>query len=329
MFDLLKTLCDIPAPSGTEAGLRRVIEEKIAPFVDECHVDALGNLIAHKKGEGKKLMFCAHMDEIGLVATCFGEKGQVYVSPLGGVSPQTALYQRVQFSGGATGVLVPGEPEVDYKNLKFNKLYVDMGAKNKAEAEQLVALGETAAFVGEFREQGDVILSKALDNRAGCCALLEAVRRMQGQKNDLHFVFTAGEELGLRGAKAAAYSVKPDFAIAVDVTRTGDVPSAGKMAVSLGEGVAVKLMDGSMIAHPLVKDRMTGLCREAKIPFQLEILERGGTDAGAVHVSGGGVPSGCVSIPTRYIHSPGEMIHKKDLEAAEQLIRQLIEQGIQ
>ncbi len=328
MFDLLKNLCEISAPSGTEAPLRQKIQELIAPFVDEWRIDALGNLIAHKKGEGKKLMFCAHMDEVGLVATCFGEKGQVYVSPLGGLSPQAALYQRVQFAGGAVGVLVPAEAEVDYKALGFHKLYVDIGAKTEAEAQKFVSLGETAAFVGAFREQGEVVISKALDDRAGCCALIQAIRAMISHQNDLYFVFTAGEELGLRGAKAAAGSVMPDYAVAVDVTRTGDVPSASKMAVSLGQGVAVKVMDSSMIAHPAVKNRMVSLCKEAEIPFQLEILERGGTDAGAVHVTGGGVPSGCVSIPMRYIHTPGEMIAKSDLEAAVKLVTLLIEKGI-
>ncbi len=328
MFKLLQTLCEAPAPSGCEKGLAELIEKEIKPYVDTVETDALGNLIAHKKGNGKKLMFCAHMDEVGLVATCFGEKGQVYVSPLGGLSPIAALYQRVTFAGGATGVLVPDGKEEVLKDLKFSKMYVDIGAKDEKEAAEKIVIGEAAVFVGDYLEQGDVIVSKALDNRAGCFALISAISQMKTWENDLYFVFTASEELGLRGAKAAAVSVAPDYAVAIDVTRTGDVSSAGKMAVSLGKGVAVKVMDHSFIAHPAVKNRMISLCETENIPYQLEVLERGGTDAGAIHVTGGGVPSGCVSIPTRYIHSPGEMIAKSDLGHAVELIKALIEQGI-
>ena len=328
MFKLLQTLCEVSAPSGCENPLAELIKKEISPYVDTVETDALGNLIAHKKGKGKKLMLCAHMDEVGLVATCFGEKGQVYVSPLGGLSPIAALYQRVVFAGGVQGVLVPDGKEEVLKDPKFSKMYVDIGAKDDKEAAEKIAIGEAAVFVGDYLEQGDVIVSKAMDDRAGCFALISAISQMKTWENDLYFVFTASEELGLRGAKAAAVSVAPDYAVAIDVTRTGDVSSAGKMAVSLDKGVAVKVMDHSFIAHPEVKNRMISLCEAEKIPSQHEVLERGGTDAGAIHLTGGGVPSGCVSIPTRYIHSPGEMIAKEDLLGAVKLILVLIEKGI-
>ncbi len=330
MFDLLKKLCMASAPSGCEKALAKLIEAEIAPYVDEIKTDALGNLIAHKKGNGKKLMFAAHMDEIGLVASCCGEKGQVYVSPLGGVNPYAALYQRVEFTGGARGIVVPdGKMEDLAKGLTVRNLYVDIGAKSEEEATALVNIGEAATFAGDYMEQGDRIVSKAIDNRVGCYILLEAVKQMKTQNNDLYFVFTASEELGLRGAKAAAVSIQPDYAVALDVTVTGDTPASPKMAVKLGQGVAVKVMDHSFIAHPMVKDVMISLCRKEEIPYQLEVLERGGTDAGAIHVTGGGVPSGCISVPTRFIHTPGEMVSKDDVKGAIKLTKTLIETGIE
>lgn len=329
MLARLQKLCEITAPAGAEAAVADRIEEEVKPYADEVYRDALGNLIAHKKGNGKRLMLAAHMDEIGLVATCYGEKGQIYVAPVGGINPYAALYQHVHFTGGTMGVLVPDGKQADLiKSLKTSDLYVDIGAQTEEEAQARVALGETAAFCGSFHVSGDAIISKALDNRVGCCVLIEAMRRVQSCPNDVYFVFTASEELGLRGAKAAAVSVHPDFAIAIDVTKTGDTPSGDKMAVKLGQGAAIKMMDSSFIAHPVVKDAMLTLCREKNIPHQLEVLERGGTDAGAIHLTGGGVPSGCISIPARYIHTPCEMIHKADLEAAVALTTALLEKGL-
>lgn len=330
MLTLLKKLCEIPAAPGNEGNIAGVIAEEIRSYVDEVYTDALGNLIAHKKGNGKKLMFAAHLDEIGVVATCYGEKGQVYVAALGGVSPQTALYQRVKFSGGAVGVLVPdGKLDEIGKNLSLQKMYVDLGATSEDEVKTKVALGETGVFDGAFVDQGDCIISKALDNRAGCAALIYGLQQAKNNVNDIYYVFTANEELGLRGAKAAAVSIQPDYAVALDVTPTGDVSSTNKRAVSLGKGVAVKIMDRSFIAHPVIKDRMVALCEKHGVNHQLEVLEMGGTDAGAIHLTCGGVPSGCISIPVRYVHTPGEMISAKDLQNAGELAKLLIEEGIE
>ena len=329
MLTLLKTLCDVNSPSGCEGNLASLIKKEIESCDDEVWQDALGNLIVHKKGDGTKLMLCAHMDEIGLVATCYGEKGQIYVSALGGVFPHTALYQRVRFENGAEGVLVPDGQEAElFKDLKLSKLYVDIGAKDAEEASARVALGEGAAFVGAYCEQGDTVISKALDNRAGCYALIQALREAETNKQDIYAVFTVSEELGLRGAKAVAETVKPDYAVALDVTRTGDAACGPKMSVRLGGGAAIKIMDSSMLAHPIIKERLQNLCKEHNILWQAEVLERGGTDAGAIHLTGGGVPSGCISIPLRYVHTPGEMLSKQDLEQVVALTKALIEEGV-
>ena len=328
MFELLEKLCTAPAPSGCEKQVRELIEKEISPYVDSVETDVMGNLIACKKGSGKKLMFAAHMDEIGVIATCHGEKGQVYVSALGGVDPYASLFQRVRFLNGTEGVLALDGTNDLLKSLTMQKLYADVGAKNEEEAKKLVPVGEAGVFVGDYKEQNGCVISKALDNRVGCFILIEAIKKMKQNKNDLYFVFTVSEELGLRGAKTAAFTVNPDYAVAIDVTRTGDVPSSDKMALELKKGVIIKVMDRSFIAHPLVKERMVTLCEQNKIEYQMGVLEKGGTDAGAIHLSGGGVPTGVIAIPTRYIHTPGEIVAKSDVENAILLATALIEEGI-
>ena len=328
MLELLKKLTQINAPSGSEEHLHSIICDEIKDFVDDIKIDALGNLIAHKKGGGPRVMFAAHMDEIGLIVTYITDKGFLKVSNLGGVSPTTALYQRVKFANGIMGVVALDDTDADIsKGIKMSDLYVDIGAKNREDAEKLIKIGDTAAFCGEFYFDGKTVISKALDDRSGCAVMIQAIKQLKTVKNDLYFVFTASEELGLRGAKTSAYTVNPDYAVAIDVTRTGDTPSKLEMAVSLGAGVAIKIKDSSFMAHPYIKQLMKDVCEEHSIPHQFEVLERGGTDSGAIHLSGGGVPSGCISIPTRYIHSPAEEINADDLDAAVKLMSKLIEKG--
>ena len=288
----------------------------------------MGNLIAHKKGNGKKLMFAAHMDEIGLIATCHGEKGQVYVAGLGGVDPYASLYQRVQFLNGAQGVVAPDGKADLLKDLKLGQLYVDVGAKFEEEAKELVAVGEAGVFVGDFYEQNGCVISKAMDNRVGCFVLMEAIRRMKKHQNDLYFVFTTSEEVGLRGAKTSVHTVEPDYAVVLDVTRAGDIPSAEKVALEMKKGVVIKVMDRGFIAHPIVNDRMVTLCKERNILYQMAALANGATDAGAIHLSGGGVPTGCIAFPLRYMHTTGETVAKSDIENAIDLTTVLIEEGI-
>ncbi|MBR2500349.1 MAG: M42 family metallopeptidase [Clostridia bacterium] len=328
MIELLEKLTQITAPSGNENHIHDFIINEIKEYVDEIDIDALGNLIAHKKGNGKKLMFASHTDEIGIVITYIEDNGMLRFTTLGGVSAHYALYQRVKFTGGTYGVVsFENKDEETLKNLKTSDLYIDIGAKSKKEAEKTVSLGEAACFMGEFLVCGENVISKALDDRAGCTALINAIKSFKEHKNDLYFVFTASEELGLRGAKVAANRINPDFAIAIDVTRTGDVPGKLKMAVSLGDGAAIKIKDSSFIAHPIVKNKMIEVCEKNNIKYQLEVLEAGGTDSGAIQLSGSGVPSGCISIPTRYIHSPSEMINLNDLKCVSDLATKIIEAG--
>lgn len=243
---LLKRLTECSAPSGRECAVVDILKAESERFADEIYEDALGNLIVHKIGCGKKIMLAAHMDEIGIAVTFVDEKGFLRFSTVGGVYIKRLLNRRVVFANGTVGVI---ETEADNKELKLSKMFIDIGAADKAEAEELVSVGDMAVFDGGYVQHGDFVISKALDNRAGCYALIRTLQRVEGN-NDLYFCFTSQEEVGLRGAKAAAYSIAPEYALAVDVTDTGDTPECEKMAVKLGGGAAVKVMDRSIICDP-------------------------------------------------------------------------------
>ena len=329
-MELLKKLTQITAPSGNEESICDFIENEIKNYVDEIYRDNLGNLIAHKKGSGARVMFDAHTDEIGIIAMFIEDNGYIRFTNLGGVSPYNALYQRVKFLNGTCGLVsVDASRDDIMKNLKLTDLYIDIGAKNKEEAESKISIGDAAVFMGEFTDLGERVVSKALDDRVGCYCLIRTIKEIKTHKNDLYFVFAASEELGLRGAKAAATAINPDYAVALDVTSTGDTLGKRKMAVRLGSGAAIKVKDNSILCHPYIKSLMIETCEKNDIPYQMEILEVGGTDAGAIHLSGGGVATGAISIPTRYIHSPCEMADKNDIETVIKLSIKLIETGFE
>ncbi|NLY43866.1 MAG: M42 family metallopeptidase [Clostridiaceae bacterium] len=323
MSSLLVQLTQSYGPSGNEEVIRDLIINEIKQFVDELNVDPLGNIIARKKGPGKKLMFAAHMDEIGVIITYIDKKGYLRFSNIGGVSQYSALFQKVRFKNGVIGCIGYEEDIESMKDLKLDKMYIDIGAKDREDAEKIVSIGDAACFEGPFNQQANRISSKALDDRIGCYILIEVIKQLKNSPNDLYFVFTVQEELGLRGARTSAFSVHPDYAVAVDVTATGDTPGAKKMAVKLGKGPAIKVKDNSIIAHPYVRNIMIETAREAGIPYQLEVLEYGGTDSGAIHLTKGGIPSGVLSIATRYLHSPVEMADMDDINNGIKLLRAL------
>ena len=322
ILKILKEMTQINSPSGNEDEIREYILSKISDLCDEVSVDAMGNVIAHKRGEGKKVMFAAHMDEIGVMATSADDKGFISFSPVGGLNLRNLVNLRVHFTNGTVGVI--GAREEAFKEKpSMDKLYIDVGAKNKAEAEKKVTVGDCAAFEGGFIRNGGTVISKALDNRAGCAVIMKAMSKIKDSKNDLYFVFTVQEEVGLRGAKTASFSVEPDIAVAVDVTDTGDTPDSPAMAVEMGGGAAIKVMDRSIICDADVRVKMIETAKKNKIPYQLEVMTDGGTDAGAIHLTRAGVKTGGVSIPTRYIHSPSETASVDDINNCAELIYNL------
>lgn len=320
-MELLKRLTNAFGPSGREDNIREVIKEEIKKYSDEVIVDALGNLIAHKKGTKSKIMIAAHMDEIGITATVIDDNGFIRFCPVGGLYNKDLIARRVCFENGTIGVI---GSEEDNKDRKINKMYIDIGAKNKEDAEKYVNIGDSAVFCAEFVKTENSVISKALDNRAGCYVLIEAMKNIKSD-NDLYFVFTTQEEVGLRGAKTAAYQISPDYALAIDVTDTGDTPEGIKMAVKSGNGAAVKVMDRSVLCDCYIRSLLIELAKNNDISYQLEIMNDGGTDAGAISLSGNGVKTGGISIPTRYIHSPSEMISQFDLSQCIKLLKSFLE----
>lgn len=321
--EILENLTQLNSPSGNETEVRECIISMVKPYCDELYTDAMGNLIVHKKGKGTKIMLAAHMDEIGVIATDVDDKGFIRFASVGGLNTRCLVNMRVQFGNGTVGVI--GAQEEEFKdNPETDKLYIDIGAGNKDEALKYIKIGDSAAFLGDMISRGDTIVSKALDNRAGCAVLIDVLHNIESSGNDLYFVFTVQEEVGLRGAKTAAFSIEPDIAIAVDVTDTGDTPAAPNMAVSLGKGTAVKVMDRSVICDADVRIKMIETAKKNNIPYQLEIMTDGGTDAGAIHLSRAGVKTGGVSIPLRYVHSPSEMANLNDIKASLKLLQKLV-----
>lgn len=334
---MIKYLNELMTPygvSGNEDKIRGTIKGLIEPFVDEIKVDNLGNLIAIKKyknaaDKGKKterIMFAAHMDTIGIIATFVDEKGFVRFSKVGGVDVHIANGQRVVFDNGIVGVVYYEEEIQSIKDLKFGKMFIDIGASSRDEALGMINIGDKGYFSSEPFEQNGNLISHHIDDRVGCAILVNVAEEMANCSDDkmngkeICYVFTVQEELGLRGAGPAAYGVNPDVAVIVDVTYTGDIPGCAPMEVSLGKGPAIKIKDRSVICSSYIIERLKATANILEIPYQLEIMEDGGTDAGAIHKSAGGILTGGVSIPTRYVHTPNEMCNLKDVEQACKLL---------
>lgn len=318
--DMLKSILAAYGPSGREQTVSDVIRGYVEPFADEVYNDALGNLIAAKKGtSGKKVMLSAHMDQIGLIVVDIDEKGFLRVSNVGGVNPVISAAREVRFENGTRGVTYFETEKHGVKDTTMPELFVDIGATSREEAEAKVQIGDVAVYATNFVEMGNRISSGALDDRIACAAVVEAFRTMQNV-HDVYAVFTVQEEVGLRGAGAAAYAIEPDLNISLDVTGTGDTPKCSRMSVKLGAGAAVKVMDSSVIVPPVVRAFLEEAAEENSIRVQPEVLRGGGTDTGAVQRTRSGVLSGCISIPTRYIHSPVETADLADYAAAVQLV---------
>jgi len=317
-MELLKALTSITAPSGSEEAIRRFISENILNYCDNLTTDTLGNLIALKRGTSstpKNIMFAAHMDEVGIIITYIDDNNFARFSNLGRISLQGLLNAKVVFTSGTIGI-VRSEAKSSEK-LTADKMFIDpiVGKIN---------VGDCAVFSSRFDEGGDFVSSKSLDDRVGCYILIRLLREIKSANDNLYFVFTCQEEVGLRGARTSAYGITPDLAIAIDVTPAYDYPCDQKSSIKLGAGPAVKIKDNSVLCHPTVKELLISSADKLGINYQLEVLTRGGTDAGAIHQIKSGVPSGVLSIPTRYIHTMAEVASKQDIENAVNILKTAI-----
>jgi len=324
MKNLLEKLTQTPGVSGYENEIREVIRKEIEPFADDIQIDVMGNLIARKgikKSGGKRIMISSHMDEIGLMASHINDKGFVYVATIGGVNPLTCFGARVKFLNGTEGVVYAETKKMD-KVPTVDQLFVDVGADSAKTCP--VKVGDEAVFVRSFLDMGNRVVSKAIDDRIGCLVAIETIKALKDSPNELFFVFSTQEEVGLRGAKTSAFSINPEMGIAVDVTLAADVPHCEPGNPVLGKGPCIKVRDGSLIAHPKVIDAMKKAADRTGIEVQMEVLSHAGTDAGAIQLVRSGVPAGCLSIACRYVHSPSEMVDINDVSESVRLLVDLL-----
>lgn len=327
MKELIKKLTEAFGPAGQESKVVEIIKEELEGHVDEMLVDSMGNLIAHKKGEGKKIMLSGHMDEIGFMVTHIEKTGFLRFTNIGGHTPYTLKGLRVVFDNGTVGVI--DSHRVDSPNdLKFDNMFIDVGAKDKEEAEKLVRIGDSCGFYNPTLVTQNRMVGNSMDDRVGCAVLIKVAQELKDSPNDIYYVFSVQEEVGLRGAKTAAYRINPDMGVALDVTPAGDTPEGVKLNVKLGDGAAIKVKDAATISHPIVKNFMIDVAEKNDIKYQLEVLPYGGTDAGAIHLTREGIPSGTISIPCRYVHSPSEMIDLSDMDACVELVKGMLKEDL-
>ena len=321
MYSLIKKVVCCPGVSGNEKQIAALLEKEVAPFVDETYTDALGNLIAIKygnlpEGERKKLLYCAHMDEIGFIVTFIEENGFIRFAPIGGINFVAAAFSHVVFANGEKGILVP---EVGAKASEYtaDKFVVDIGATSAKEAARKVKIGDCFSLAHNLSKLGaNRAVGRPIDDRIGCAIMIETAKKLADNcPHDMYYVFSVQEEVGCRGARPAGFSIAPDIALAFDVTGTGDSQGAKPMAVKLGGGAAIKIKDGSVICSGEVVSKLQKLAKENKITAQNEILLYGGTDTSVLQAAGIGAYAGCISIPSRYIHSGVEMIDLRDVTA--------------
>lgn len=335
---LLKTLCETPGVPGFEKKVRDIVIEQMSGLADDLVVDNLGNVSVLIKGkhnpEGKKVMLAAHMDEIGFIVTHIEEGGFLRFHTLGGFDPKTLTAQRVVVHGTKDLIGVMGSkpihmmsPEERNKMPKTTDYFIDLGMK-KEEVEQYVKVGDPITRERELVEMGDCVNCKSIDNRVAVFILIEALKQLGDAPYDVYGVFTVQEEVGLRGASVAAHTIDPDFGIAIDTTIAYDVPGAQphEQITALGEGAAIKIMDGSVICDYRMVDFLKKTANDKGIKWQPEILPAGGTDTASVQRMGKrGAISGAVSIPTRHLHQVIEMAHKQDIANCIELIVHALE----
>jgi tetrahedral aminopeptidase len=334
-MELLKQLSEAAGIPGHEEQIREIITKALEGHVDTIDTDSLGNLIAHRNGDGPVVMIAAHMDEIGFIVSYVEkETGFLRIHPLGGFDVKTLIAQRVIVHADTQELIgcIGSKPihimtEEERKKLpELKDLFVDLGLPEKR-VRELVSVGDMVTMRQDFLAGETCVSGKALDDRAGVYIGIEAIKRAKKTMCDLYFVGTTQEEVGLRGAQVAGFAVNPEIAIALDTTLAVDMPgvSGAQQITKLGDGVAIKLADSESISHSGLVRTMKNLAKERNIPFQMEVLPRGGTDAGAMQQAQSGSAAITLSLPSRYVHSIVEMSNRDDLESAISLLAAFLE----
>jgi len=351
-WKLLAELCGAGGCPGREERVRAIVVRELRPLVDRIDVDRMGNVIATREPRAAKstrkkqtrrkrdvaaaarsLMLCAHMDEIGFMVTHIDDAGFLRFTVLGGFDVKTITSQRVIVHGRRDLPGVIGTKPVhllsDEEKTRLPRLetyFIDLGLP-KEEIVKWIDIGDLVTRERDFVEIGNMVSTKSLDDRVGVFVMIEAVRRLKSHAVRVHAVASTQEEVGIRGAEVASRALQPDMGIALDVTLANDVPGTvpQEAVTRLGDGAAIKVMDQSVVCDYRIVEGLKTSARKRKIPHQIEVLSRGGTDTAAIQRAGGGVPAGCISVPTRYIHSVTEMCHQRDVEACIRLLAAFIE----
>lgn len=334
-MDLMRELSLAPGISGFEEEIANILERELKDVADDIEIDNMGNFIATKKGSKKapSIMLAAHMDEIGLMVKFIDDNGFIKFSTIGGINDQMLMNQIVTVhtkNGEITGVIGSKPPhamtaEERTKIVKADDMFIDIGAIDKEDAEKIVEIGDPITFNSEFVEYpSGLIMGKALDNRVGCYVMCEVMKRID-TKATVYAVGTVQEEVGLKGAKTSAFKLNPDYAIALDVTLSGDHPGIKpeEAPAVAGKGPAIILIDASgrgIITLKVIKEMLINAGDENEIPYQLEVSDGGTTDGTAIHLTREGIPTGVLSVPTRYIHTPVSVCSKEDIENTINLI---------
>ncbi|HBW38602.1 M42 family metallopeptidase [Desulfosporosinus sp. BICA1-9] len=331
---LLKSLSELNGTSGAEGLVRNFLRQQIEPFVETINVDKIGNLIATKNGHlpGPKVMLAAHMDEVALMIIEITSDGFLKFRPVGGIDARILVSKPVQINESLVGVIGAKAIHLQkrserQKALSFDQLYIDIGAKSKEDAAKKVKLGDYAYFMTKCEPFGEGLYKgKAFDDRIGCAILVELLK--QDYNFPLVAAFTVQEEVGLRGAKVAAYHVAPDFAIVIEGTVAADVFDCEEegWVTELGQGPACSLMDRATFFNPELIQWVTDIARHKGIPLQFRRGGSGGNDAGTIHVSKAGIPTIALSVPCRYIHSFASVISEKDYTACLNLVHELLKE---
>lgn len=337
----LEKLSNACGVTGREEQVRNLIVQLLTPYVDQIEVDKLENVIATKKGKANKpkIMLAAHMDEVGLMVKTITKDGFLKFAKMGGIDDRILPAQKVVVctkKGEFPGVIGSKPPHIQKeeerkKIITYDDLFIDIGAENKEDAINLgVSIGDPVVFdIKYVKLRNEAVIGKALDNRAGCVTMVETLKLLKQTDCTVCAVGTVQEEVGLRGAPAAAFGVDPDLAITLDVTIAGDVPGVREFdtSVKMGKGPTLTISDSGLITHPKVLRWLIDTAEEEKIPYQIESGLPGSTDSARISLTRQGIPCGNISIPTRYIHSPLSMLSLKDIENSAKLTAAAIQKA--
>jgi len=335
---LLKKILEAPGIPGYETQIAKIMLDELKKSCDEVVIDNFGNVIA-RKGKGKtRIMLAAHMDEIGLMVKHITKEGFLYFIKLGGIDDRILPAQRVIVKakkGDCLGIIGAKPPHLQKeeerkKPLKYEDMFIDIGCKNKEEAENKVSIGDVVIFEPNSGVlNGKLCYGKAIDNRIGCFALIKIMEKLKSS-SEVYAVATTQEEVGLKGARTSAFKIDPDYALAIDTNVAGDTPqiSERESALKLGEGVAITIIEASgrgLIVNEKLKDLLIATAKKNKIKYQIDVIEGGMTDGAIIYMNREGLPTGVLGIPTRYIHSPTGVFSLDDLNAAVELAVKAVE----